>query len=128
MKIYNVQIKTMEKRRSIENGWIEIENGKIIAVECDTERFRTFYTFLLKTSAEEFIIDEEPQGEPMVTVYLETQDGNTKQTVEFYKSEGKKTLISVNGVPCFKCRTAYVDLLIENLSKFDTSEEFIMNW
>lgn len=33
MKIYNVQIKTMEKRRSIENGWIEIENGKIIAVE-----------------------------------------------------------------------------------------------
>ena len=85
-------------------------------------------TFLLKTSAEEFIIDEEPQGEPMVTVYLETQDGNTKQTVEFYKSEGKKTLISVNGVPCFKCRTAYVDLLIENLSKFDTSEEFIMNW
>ena len=49
----------------------------------------------LKTSAEEFIIDEEPQGEPMVTVYLETQDGNTKQTVEFYKSEGKKTLIDV---------------------------------
>lgn len=33
MKICNVQIKTMEKRRSIENGWIEIENGKIIAVE-----------------------------------------------------------------------------------------------
>lgn len=33
MKIYNVQIKTMEKRRFIENGWIEIENGKIIAVE-----------------------------------------------------------------------------------------------
>lgn len=100
------------------------KNGK----SCDTERFRTFYTFLLKTSAEEFVIDEEPQGEPTVTVYLETQDGKTKQTVEFYKSDGKKTLISVNGVPCFKCRTAYVDLLIENLSKFDTSEEFIMNW
>lgn len=33
MKIYNVQIKTMEKRQSIENGWIEIEDGKIIAVE-----------------------------------------------------------------------------------------------
>lgn len=107
-----------------EDDYKAVKNG----VECDTERFRTFYTFLLKTSAEEFIIDEEPQGEPMVTVYLETQDGNTKQTVEFYKSEGKKTLISVNGVPCFKCRTAYVDLLIENLSKFDTSEEFIMNW
>lgn len=100
------------------------KNGK----SCDTERFRTFYTFLLKTSAEEFMIDEEPKGEPVVTVYLETQDGKAKQTVEFYKSEGKKTLISVNGVPCFKCRTAYVELLIENLSKFDSSEEFVMNW
>lgn len=33
MKIYNVQIKTMEKGQFIENGWIEIENGKITAVE-----------------------------------------------------------------------------------------------
>lgn len=33
MKIYNVQIKTMDKGRFIENGWIEIENGKITAVE-----------------------------------------------------------------------------------------------
>lgn len=97
-------------------------------VECDTERFRSFYTFLLKTSAEDFVIDEQPQGEPVVSVYLETQDGKTKQTVEFYQSEGKKSLISVNGVPCFKCRTAFVDLLIENLSKFDSDEEFVMNW
>lgn len=109
---------------SSEDDYKAAKNGK----PCDTERFRTFYTFLLKTSAEEFVIDEQPQGEPKVTVYLETQNGKTKQTVEFYKADGKKTLISVNGVPCFKCRTAYVDLLIENLSKFDTSEEFIMNW
>ena len=33
MKIYNVQIKTMDKGRFIENGWVEIENGKITAVE-----------------------------------------------------------------------------------------------
>lgn len=109
---------------SSEDDYKATKNGKA----CDTERFRTFYTYLLKTSAEEFVIDEQPQGEPTVTVYLETQNGKTKQTVEFYKADGKKSLISVNGVPCFKCRTAYVDLLIENLSKFDTSEEFIMNW
>jgi hypothetical protein len=96
--------------------------------ECDAERFRKFYTFILKTSAEDFVIDEQPSGEPVVSISLETQDGKTKQKVDFYKSEGKKTLISVNGVPCFKCRTAYVDLLIENLSKFDGSEEFVMNW
>lgn len=100
------------------------KNGK----GCDSERFRSFYTFLLKTSAEEFVIDEEPSGDPVVSISLETQDGKTKQTIDFYKADGKKALISVNGTPCFKCRMAYVDLLIDNLSKFDTDEEFVMNW
>lgn len=95
---------------------------------CDTTRFQELYSFLLKTSAEEFAMDEEPEGEPEVTIYLETQDGETKQTVEFYKAEGKKSLICVNGVPSFKCRTAYVDLLKENLEKFDGSESFVTNW
>ncbi len=96
--------------------------------KCDSERFREFYKFLLKTSGEDFVIDEKPQGEPTVSIVLETQDKQTLQTVKFYKADGKKSLISVNDVPCFKCRTAYVDLLIENLSKFDSDEEFIMNW
>lgn len=96
--------------------------------KCNSERFRTFYTFLLKTSAEDFVIDEKPEGEPTVTVALETQDGKTSQTVEFYKAEGKKSLIVVNGTPCFKCRTSYVDLLVKNLSIFDTNEDFVMNW
>lgn len=33
MKIYNVRIKTMDKGQFISTGWIEIENGKISAVE-----------------------------------------------------------------------------------------------
>lgn len=96
--------------------------------ECDKERFRTFYTFLLKTAAEEYVEDAKTEGEPLVSVEVETQDGSTKQTVEFYKADGKKALISVNGNPYFKCRMAYVDLLIDNLGKFDTNEEFVMNW
>ena len=36
MKIYNVQIKTMDDGRTIPNGWIEVENGKITAVESGT--------------------------------------------------------------------------------------------
>lgn len=96
--------------------------------KADAARFQEFYQYLLKTSAEEFVIDEQAQGEPTVTIELETQDGKTNQVVKFYKADGKKSLITVNDVPCFKCRTAYVDLLIENLSKFDTNEEFVMNW
>lgn len=100
------------------------KNGK----KADAARFQAFYQYLLKTSAEDFVMDEQPQGEPVVSIQLETQKGTVKQTVEFYKSDGKKSLIVVNGVPCFKCRTAYVDLLIENLAKFDTNEDFVMNW
>ncbi|MGN0621848.1 MAG: DUF4340 domain-containing protein [Porcipelethomonas sp.] len=96
--------------------------------ECSSERFQDFYSFLLKTSAEEFAIDEKAEGDPQVKIYLETQNGKTKQTVEFYKADGKKSLICVNGQPSFKCRTAFVELLIENLSKFDGSEEFVENW
>lgn len=96
--------------------------------KCDSERFRTFYTFLLKTAGEDFVINEEPQGEPTVSILLETQDGKTSQKIEFYKADGKKSFIVVNEVPCFKCRTAYVELLIKNLSIFDSNENFVMNW
>lgn len=109
---------------SDDSNYIVTKNGN----ECDIERFRSFYTFLLKTSAEEFVIDEKPEGDPVITIDLETQDGKTKQTIEFFKADGKKALISINGVPSFKCRMAYVDLLIKNLSKFDSDEDFVMNW
>ncbi|MCM1226905.1 MAG: DUF4340 domain-containing protein [Clostridium sp.] len=115
---------SFEGKGSDESDYVVTKNGK----SCDTERFRTFYTFLLKTSAEEFALGEDPEGEPIVSIELETQDKKTKKTVEFYKADGKKAYISVDGTPCFKCRMAYVDLLKDNLSKFDGSEEFVMNW
>lgn len=34
MKIYNVRIMTMENGLIIENGWVEIKDGKITAIEC----------------------------------------------------------------------------------------------
>lgn len=113
-----------EAKGSSEEDHTVTKNGK----SCKTERFQQFYQFLLKTSAEEFVIDEKPEGEPVVSVEVETQDGKLKQKVEFYRSDGKKALISVNGTSCFKCRMAYVDLLIENLGKFDTNSDFVMNW
>lgn len=107
-----------------ESSYEVSKNGE----KCDAARFKQFYQFLLKTSAEEFDISEKPDGDAEVAILLETQDGSVSQTVEFYKAEGKKCLIVVNGVPCFKCRSAYVDLLKANLAKFDSSEEFVMNW
>lgn len=110
---------------SSEDDYKVTKNGK----SCDTGRFRDFYNFLLKASAEELVLDgQKPAGSPIASVAVETQDGKTKQTVEFYPADGKKAMIVVNGKSFFKCRMAYVDLLISNLKNFDGSEEFVMNW
>ena len=107
-----------------ENDYKLTKNGK----SASAVRFKQFYQFLLKASAEEFDITDKPEGEPDLSILLETQDKSVTQTVEFYQADGKKSYIVVNGVPCFKCRTAYVQLLKENLAKFDSSEEFVTNW
>ena len=107
-----------------ENDYKVTKNGK----SASASRFKEFYQFLLKASAEEFDISEQPEGDPDLSILLETQDKSVTQTIEFYQADGKKSLIAVNGVPCFKCRTAYVQLLKENLAKFDTNEAFVTNW
>lgn len=112
-----------EGKGSSDEDYTVTKNGK----ECDTERFRSFYTYILKTAAEDLAIDESFEGKPECKIHLRSQNGKTDQIVEFY-SQGKKSLIVVDGQARFKCRTAYVDLLIKNLEKFDGSEDFVMNW
>ncbi len=124
IKLDNGEMVSFEGRGSSAEDYTVTKNGN----KADAQRFRNFYTFLLKTSAEDFAYGEEVSGVPVALIELETQDGKTKQTIEFYKTDSKKALISVNGVVSFKCRMAYVDLLIDNLAKFDTDEEFVMNW
>lgn len=94
------------------------------------ERYRVLYTFLLKTSAEELLMEEvTPEGSPMVSIKVEEQNDARNYQIDFYDAGGMKAYIAVNGKVLFTCRKSYVNTLIENLNMFeDETKEFIMSW
>ncbi|MBR5405255.1 MAG: DUF4340 domain-containing protein [Oscillospiraceae bacterium] len=103
---------------------------KLNGQEADPERFRLLYTYLLNTAAEELVLEEvTPEGEPLVTVDLEQQDGKHNARIAFYDAGSRKAYISVNGRVLYRCRMSYVTTLIENLKIYeDTSKNFTMTW
>lgn len=94
--------------------------------DCETERYRTFYVFILKTPAEEIYMGD-VSGEPIAEMTIESQAGD-KTELEFYEAEGRKLIIKVNGKVSFKCRASFLDTLKANMDKFNTSEEFSYEW
>ena len=103
---------------------------KLNGTETDNERFRLLYTYLLKTAAEDLILEEvTPEGEPLATVELEQQNGKHGTMIAFYDAGGRKAYISVNGRILYRCRLSYVTTLIENLKIYGDSEQsFKMTW
>ncbi len=97
--------------------------------DVQAERFRLLYTYLLKTAAEDLVLEDiEMTGTPLATIRLERQDGKRPLDVEFYEADGMKAYIVVNGEARFLCRKAYVTTLISNMEIFDTDLEFTMTW
>lgn len=101
---------------------------KLNGETCDTERYRLFYTFLLETEAESVALDEEPAGEPEITLYFRTRDGSKEQEICFYRQDAFNCLITINGVSSFSCRASFMDTFKENMARFDTDEEFDKTW
>ncbi len=97
--------------------------------DIEPERFRLLYTYLLKTAAEDLVLEDiEMTGTPLATIKLERQDGKRPLNVEFYEADGMKAYIVVNDEVRFLCRKAYVTTLISNMEIFDTDQEFTMTW
>ncbi|MBQ8513920.1 MAG: DUF4340 domain-containing protein [Ruminococcus sp.] len=101
---------------------------KLNGEDCDTERYRLFYTFLLETKAESVALDEEPVGEPEITLYFRTHDGSKEQEICFYRQDAFNCLITINGVSSFSCRASFMDTFKENMARFDTDEDFDKTW
>lgn len=95
----------------------------------DSERFRQFYSFLLKSSAEEFALDEKiPDSEPIAAItYTDSYSGKTTK-VEFYDHSAMKALIAVDGQSKFTISKSYVDTLISNIKLIGTEEDFVLTW
>lgn len=109
---------------SSKNDYVVTKNGET----CETERYRAFYAFLIKAYGEEFAVDEEPQGEPMLTVTYKEQDGGKGKTISFYDAGNTKCLITVDGKSSFKCRKSFVETVLSNIDIFDTDEDFTTTW
>lgn len=100
------------------------KNGK----ECDTERYRQFYAFLIKAYGEEFAFDEQPKGDPMLTVTYKEQKNEKGKTISFYDAGNTKSLIVIDGKPAFKCRKSFVEAVLSNIDIFDTDKNFATTW
>ena len=95
----------------------------------DAERYRSFYSFLVLASAEDFALGEEiPSGVPMASV--EFRDSYTEETtkVEFYDYSSLNSLIVINGESKYFCGKSYVETLIENIKRIETGEEYLTTW
>ncbi len=95
----------------------------------NTERFRQFYSFLVKANAESFALDEEiPAGEPMAV--LEYKDSYRGETIkyEFYEKSSMQALVVADGESKFNIAKSYVETLIENAENLKSDTEFKMTW
>ncbi len=106
------------------NSYVVTKNGEA----CETERFRTFYHFLLSIYGEELYLGELPSGDPEIAIHLTTQDGAEDYTVDFYRLDDLNAVVAVNGVPSYKIRSSCLNTIKKNMEIFDTEEAFIMTW
>lgn len=108
-----------------QDDYVVTKNG----AECDTERFRLLYRFLLYIYGEELYLGELPEGEPDAEVHLTTQNGKEDYTISFYKISDLKTVVARDGVPSYTIRTSCLDTLRNNLAVFDDLDtEFKTTW
>ncbi len=95
----------------------------------DAERYREFYAFLLKTTAETIDFTDEPTGDPLAEIYLDTQDGSFARTFTFYALDDFTCLITVDGQSAYTCRRSFLTTLEDNMDiYYDDDEEFAVNW
>ncbi|MBP1546402.1 MAG: DUF4340 domain-containing protein [Oscillospiraceae bacterium] len=99
-------------------------------VECDDsdvteEGFKDFYQYILRAPAEELYLDEctDPAD---ITITISHEYGEDK--LEFINSSDRKTVIRLNGRPSFKCRTSYVNRLMENVGYLLDGEKIVTTW
>lgn len=127
--IYNVEsidIASSDKQVHFElSGDSEDFKVSVDGKDIDPDSFKSFYQFILKTPGEELYI--EPCDKPAdLTVTIKTADKT--DTLEFISSEDRLSIIKLNGDVSFRCRTAYVSRLEENLEHLLNGENLVETW
>lgn len=99
-------------------------NGNDMA---DSARFRTFYQFILMTPSDNIWTQEPASATPDVKLAYVMKNGD-RHTMEFYNAENRQTIIKVDGITSYKCRTTYVERLLSNLALLDGTDEIVLSW
>ena len=100
------------------------------AVECGdpdvtADSFKDLYQYILRAPAEELYL-EENNDPAYLTVTIENDMGT--DVIEFAESADRMSVIRLNGVTSFRCRTAYAQRLSENLRRILEGEKVITTW
>lgn len=95
----------------------------------ESERYRLFYAFLIKGTAEDLAFSEViPSGEPMATVEYNDYYNSKSYTLDFYEYSNTQAIIAVNGESKYFISKSYVETLIENAAKLESDEDFTNTW
>lgn len=95
----------------------------------DAERYRKFYSFLIKANGESFALGEDvPSGEPMAVLEFTDSYMNKTMKFEFYEKSALQALVVADGESKFNISKSYVETLIENAENLKSDTEFKTTW
>ncbi len=100
--------------------------------EFDTETFKSFYQFLIKTPGDNVYIGDFDKTELLCSIDIELQndyDGViSDETLEFYSTDARNAVILHNGVPSFSCNISYVNALLDNIERIKNGESIVSTY
>lgn len=100
--------------------------------EVQADSFRKLYQYLITSIGEELYFEE--QSDPFITLVFTYREGyedaygTTRDVLEFYRSDDRKSIIAVNGTVLFKVREVYTDRLLSNLRAVLDGGELELNF
>lgn len=95
--------------------------------------FKGMYQYLITAMGEELYFSDE-QLEPYITVKFTYRDeyheiyGRGEDVIVYYKSDDRKSKVSVNGSILYKVRQIYTDRLLENLDALLNGGDIKLDW
>lgn len=122
---FNIETADKDMRFTFEGNDAKTFAVKLNGSDVDADKFKTLYQFILKAPSDTLYF-EETDAEPTATVTIKT--GLGQDVIEFIPSDGRKSIIRLNGKSSYKCATAYVDRLIKNLELYENGQDIISDW
>lgn len=129
---YIYTINSLEIETADKSAVFELSGGmEDFKVECEgiqdvsEDTFKDYYQYILRAPAEEMYLEEctDPAD---ITITIIHENGVDK--LEFINSTDRKSIIRLNGRTSFRCRTSYVNRLIENTEHLLNGENIVTTW